>query len=144
MIPKRIPEEEFKYIYSKVPRLCVDIIIQSDHGVILSKRMIPPFKGMWHIPGGTVLNREKLEATAKRVALEELGLDIEINKLLGLIEYPEMDDEKHAVSIAYLITDFSGTPRGSNQGKEVKFFQELPENLIPAQKEFLEEHLEMK
>lgn len=144
MTSKRIPEEEFKYIYSKVPRLCVDIIVQTSEGVILTKREIEPYKGFWHIPGGTVLNGEKLEETAKRVALEELGLEIKINKLLGILEYPEMDDEKHAVSVVYLITDFLGTPRGSYQGEEVKYFKELPENLISTQKEFLEEHLGMK
>ena len=50
-----------------------------------------------------------------------------------------MDDGRHAVGLAYLINNFSGKLRGSNQGKEVNFFKELPDNLIPEQQRFLKE-----
>ena len=51
---KKISTKLFYKIYSLVPRLCVDIIVKDKRGVVLSKRDIPPCKGMWHIPGGTI------------------------------------------------------------------------------------------
>lgn len=71
--PKRLPSKEFKYLYGKVPRLCVDVVIQSKDGVVLSKRDIPPAKGMWHIPGGTVLFGESLEKAAKESPKKKPG-----------------------------------------------------------------------
>jgi len=50
MLYKRLPLEEFMAIYHKVPLAVVDVIINSKDGILLTKRAIPPFKGMWHIP----------------------------------------------------------------------------------------------
>lgn len=144
MKPKKLPKEEFDYIYSKVPRLCVEVIIQTDQGVILTKREITPYKGMWHFPGGTIFKGEKTEDAVKRVALDELGIKVKIKRFLGIVEYLAMDDGKHCVGIAYLIDKFSGKLRGSYQGQEFNFFKKLPPELITEQKRFLTEHLGMK
>ncbi len=47
---KYLPFEEFQEIYSKVPRLCVEVVLRSDEGIMLTKRTINPWKGMWHFP----------------------------------------------------------------------------------------------
>ncbi len=87
--PGWLPEEEFHAIYSRVPRLCVEVVIvTAERGVLLSLRDIPPNIGAWHIPGGTVLFGEPLEAAVRRVARHELGLDVAVGELLGYIEYP--------------------------------------------------------
>ena len=83
---KRLPFEEFKSIYSKVPRLCVDLIVQKDNGIVLIKRAIEPSLGKWHFPGGTVLLGESLEDTIHRIAKEELNIKVSIEKLLGYME----------------------------------------------------------
>ncbi|MFH0805336.1 MAG: NUDIX domain-containing protein, partial [Patescibacteria group bacterium] len=70
MIVKKLPFSEFKSIYSRVPRLCVEIMVKTNNGVLLLKRNIDPEKGKWHLPGGTVLKGERLEDTVKRVAME--------------------------------------------------------------------------
>ena len=77
---KKLPYKTFKAIYSKVPRLCVEVVLLTQGGVILTKRSIPPEQGKWHIPGGTVLKNENLEQAVKRVALEELGVKITVKK----------------------------------------------------------------
>lgn len=143
MKPKRLPEKEFKYIYSKVPRLCVEVIIQTKKGVILSKRDIPPYKGWWHIPGGTVMFGETLEEAVKRIALDELGLNVEIKKMLGVIEYPKLEGN-HAVGVAFSNKIISGNLSGSYQAKEVETFMDIPKKTIPEQKEFLTANLKLK
>jgi len=67
---RKLPLKEFKTIYSKVPRLCVDLVIRNKQGTLLTKRDIPPDLGWWHFPGGTVLIGETLENTVQRVAKE--------------------------------------------------------------------------
>jgi len=91
---RRLSDKEFKEIYSKVPRLTVEVIVKGPQGgVILSLRNISPCKGLWHIPGGTVYLRETLDEAVKRVAQEELGIEVEIEKLLGYIHYPSVFEE---------------------------------------------------
>lgn len=142
--PKRLPNKEFKYIYGKVPRLCVEVVIQSEDGVVLSKRDIPPAKGMWHIPGGTVLFGESLENAVKRIAKEETGLAIKVLKMVSFIEYSPIYALNHSVGLAFLNKVVSGKLKGCFQAKELKFFKTIPENTIPEQEKFLKDYLEMK
>lgn len=132
---------EFEYIYSKVPRLCVEVIVKTREGIVLSKRSIPPWIGKWHIPGGTVLFKETLEDAARRVAKVELGVEVEVQKFLGFLYYPSEEKERGygwSIGAAFLSTIKSGEIRGSEQGEEVKAFKTLPENTVAEQKEFLD------
>lgn len=141
---RKIPFKKFKEIYSKVPRLTVNLIVKTSEGIVLTKREIEPYKGMWHIPGGTVLYGEKVADTAKRVAIEELGVKVEIKKLLGYIEYPSMEKEwgfGWTVGMAFLTKVKSGRLRGGEQGEEIGVFEKIPDNTITEERKFLEENL---
>jgi ADP-ribose pyrophosphatase YjhB (NUDIX family) len=132
--------EEFQSIYSKVTRLCVEVIVKTENGIVLSRRSIEPWKGLWHIPGGTVYMGEDLVDSVKRVALDELGVSVEIDKLLGYITYPSIKSQKDsgwAIGIAFLTHITSGELRGSYQGEEVAEFKDLPENTLQEQKDFI-------
>jgi ADP-ribose pyrophosphatase YjhB (NUDIX family) len=135
-VPKKLPYEEFKKIYSKVPRLCVDLIIKSDEGILLAKREIEPFKDYWHFPGGTVLFGEKVEETIKRVSEEETGLKLKVLKLLGIMEFPIYNKNNHTVSLVYLTKPIDGKLRGCFQAKELKYFKTLPPQTIKEQVDF--------
>ncbi|QQG44259.1 MAG: NUDIX domain-containing protein [Candidatus Roizmanbacteria bacterium] len=139
-IDQPLTEEEFKSIYSKVPRLAVEVIIKTPEGIVLTLRSIEPYKGTWHIPGGTVYYKETINEAIERVAKEELGVEVNIDRLLGYIEYPGEAKERGfgwPIGLAFLCTAKSGTLHGSEQGKTVGIFKELPENMIKEQKEFL-------
>lgn len=142
-LKKPFTYEEFKEIYSKVPRLSVDVIVQSKHGIAFTLRSIQPYKNYWHFPGSTVLYRESAIQTARRVAKDELGVTIGTPKLLGYIEYNE---EPHrgfgrALSLIFLAPHKSGKLKADGDASEVAYFSELPKKLIPPQKQFLKKHL---
>ena len=141
MSVKKLPLEEFKAIYSKVPRLCVDLVIRNKDEILLTLRDIKP-AGRWHLPGGTVLHRESLEDTAKRVAKEELGIDIKIQKLLGAIDfYNDKTGLGHPVSIAFEASPIGNKIKLDSQAKKYKYFKKIPDNSFTEQKEFLEKLL---
>ncbi len=123
-------------IYHKVPRAAVDVVIQTEKGIILTKRSIPPFKGMWHIPGGTVLFKEPIEHAISRIAMEEVGVKVKVIKHLGLEEFFD-DGGRHTITNVFLTQITEGEPRGSEQEKEIGFFKEIPDNCIPEQRDFL-------
>jgi ADP-ribose pyrophosphatase YjhB (NUDIX family) len=145
MKPKKLPQEEFNAIYSRVPRLCVDLVVITDQGVLLSRRNITPYKGMWHTPGGTILKGETLEAAVKRVALEEIGVDVKIEKLLGPMEFlRDGSSERHTVSLAFEVRPLSLDFQSDEQSDKIAFFQSIPQNTIPVQKRFLQQNIELK
>lgn len=138
-MPKQIPLSEFKRIYSQVPRLCVDLVIRNEKGIVVSKRDINPGKGLWHLPGGTLLMGETIEEAAKRIALNETSLNIKVLKQIGVLEFPQEENMfRHAVSIVLLCEIVNGTLKGSFQGEEIDFFSEFPEPAIPEHKQFVE------
>ena len=84
-----LPKDEFDRIFSKVPRLTVEVLITSDdRGVLLALRDVDPCRGTWNLPGGTVRFGEPLVDAVRRVAADELGISVRAGPLVGYIEYP--------------------------------------------------------
>jgi ADP-ribose pyrophosphatase YjhB (NUDIX family) len=141
-----LPKEEFYAIFSKVPRLCVEVVIRdpSGKGILLTKRSIYPRIGEWHFPGGTVLFGETFEEAVKRVALDELGVDVRVGKMLGQITYAQMHKDGYegwAISIPFEAAIVGGELRGSEQGEEFKFWEEVPKPTIADTIPFLRKQL---
>lgn len=137
-----LSKEMFNEIYSKVPRLCVEVLIKTDEGFVLSKRLIPPCVGMWHIPGGTVYFGESLDDAVRRVSLEELGIKINILSVVGVVNYRYIYKEKeHSVAVIFFCElDGYQMFQGSYQAEEIDIFHidNIPEDTILAHKKFLE------
>lgn len=138
-------KEDFESIYSRVPRLCAEVIYHNPQkGVLLTKRAIEPAKGMWHTPGGTVYYKEILKDTVKRVAKQELGIDVVIDKILGVFESQFDNSPRHDVSVAILVKALNETINLNSESSEYAFFKILPGDMIPAQKEFLLKHFNLQ
>ena len=57
-----LPKEEFEHIFSRVPRLTVELVVASDdRGVPLALRDFGPCQGLWHLPGETCLLSASLD-----------------------------------------------------------------------------------
>ena len=136
--------EQFKEIYSKVNRLNIEIVLKTKQGLLLSLRDIEPYKGQWHLPGGTVYFREPIETAVLRVGKQELDLDLQIEKFLGYIEYPivlENNGFDCPIGLSFLcsLVDDKQELSLDEQSSEAKFFEQIPANTISEQKDFLEE-----
>ena len=138
MRPRRwLSEREFAFIFRRVPRLCVDVVIRDRRGVVLTKRDIAPDRGRWNFPGGTVRRGERLIPAVHRFAREEAGLRVKVIRVLGAIEFFGRPASPHIISIAYLCRPAGGRLRGSWQGREVRFFRQLPSDIVPEDRQFL-------
>lgn len=140
-LEKPLTFEEFKSIYSKVNRLNVELVIMHQDGVVLTLRDIQPWKGEWHLPGGTVYYREPIKEAVERIAFEELGIEVEIGECLGYIEYPgiiEHGGVGSPIGIAFKCTPLSTDFKLDEQSSDVGIFNDLPKNTIKDQVNFLE------
>jgi len=115
----------------KIPRLTVDAIILNREmkSIVLIKRKAYPFVGMWALPGGFVEFKEAVEDATIREAKEETGLDIEIEKLVGVYSDPERDPRGHTVAVTFLCRKLGGELIAADDAAEAKEFKikELPE-----------------
>jgi len=110
------------------PSPTVDVIIETCGGIVLIKRKNPPYG--WAIPGGFVDYGESVEHAALREAKEETGLDVSLNKLLGVYSDPARDPRFHTISTVFTATA-EGMPVGLDDAAEAGVFQldSLPETL---------------
>jgi len=113
----------------KFPTLTVDVVILKENSVVLIKRKKDPFKGMWAIPGGFVEWGETVEEAAIREAKEETGLDVEIEKLLGVYSEFGRDPRGHIISVCFLCKEIGGDLGAATDSEEARWFKlsELPE-----------------
>jgi ADP-ribose pyrophosphatase YjhB (NUDIX family) len=138
--PGWLPKAEFDSIYSRVPRLCVEVVIVSpERGVLLSLRDIPPNIGAWHIPGGTVLFGEPLVEAVRRVARDELESDVAVGELLGYIEYPSHYENglDCPVGLAFRANLPGDASPADALPDGCEWFTRLPHGLYEEQRDFL-------
>jgi 8-oxo-dGTP diphosphatase len=112
----------------KTPELTVDIIIElidrADRPLVLIERKYPPHG--WAIPGGFVDVGETVEHAARREALEETCLDVELKVLLGCYSDPARDPRGHTVGLVY-VAHASGTPAAADDAATLAIFD--PHNI---------------
>jgi 8-oxo-dGTP diphosphatase len=133
-----LPQHEFDAIFSRVPRLTVEVVVVSGaRGVLLQLRDAGPCAGLWSLPGGTVRFGEPVVDAVKRVAHDELEMTVDIDEFLGYIEYPSHynNDLDSPVGLAFRVSalDPPDTPRNC------EWFTVLPDNMHDEQRAFLSE-----
>jgi 8-oxo-dGTP diphosphatase len=86
------------------PSVTADVVVFADDGdVLLIRRRNPPFQGQWALPGGFIeTGKETVEECAVREALEETGLEVKLDRLLGVWSRPGRDPRGHTVTCVYL------------------------------------------
>jgi 8-oxo-dGTP diphosphatase len=99
----------------------VDVVVLTMLGgrlhVLLVRRGVAPFEGMWAIPGGFKRPEESLLEAARRELLEETGVDGEdLLRQFGAYGDPDRDPRMNVVTIAYLaaMRDVQGISSGTD------------------------------
>jgi ADP-ribose pyrophosphatase YjhB (NUDIX family) len=146
-LTRPLPQDEFERIFSRVPRLTVELVIASTaRGALLAPRDFGPCKGLWHLPGGTVRFGEPLVEAVKRVAQDELGIAVSVGQLLGYIEYPSHYNNglDSPVGLAFRAhSPIADLPDEHDLGSKCAWFTVLPDNMHEEQKKFLVRHLDI-
>ena len=113
-----------RIIYSD-PKVAVAAIIPMDNGIVLLKRAIEPQIGKWSFPSGYVDRGEKLERALEREVLEECGLVVRVEWLVGV--YSEAGQA--VVLVVYHADVVSGELVAGDETSEARVFaiEKMPE-----------------
>lgn len=124
--------------------MCVDLVIKSSEGLLLVLRDIEPYRGVWHFPGGMVHKDKSIGEAVKRIAKEEIGLDIKVNGLLDYMKFfnePMENFNRHTVSLALSTTVVGDQLKADFQSKELRYFTSLPDKIYPGQEKHIKNNL---
>jgi ADP-ribose pyrophosphatase YjhB (NUDIX family) len=132
-----MPDDLYEIVYNNSIRLCADVLIRTEKGILLSRRNIEPFKGLWHLPGGRVLLYEDPKDAAKRIARKELGFDVEVTGLAGYGNMPSDGTgllervPRHSVSLIFLVDIVGGELKLDFQATEGRWHTLMPNDMHP-------------
>lgn len=139
-----IPRKDYAKILRMVPIPCVDLVIHIGNKFFLHKRTNHPYKGMWWVPGGRVYKGETLEKAALRKAKEETGMEIRIEKMIGVKETifrngPFGIGKGHTINVQYIVRPADGkfNVKLDNQASEYKIFNRIEKNWHPYVKDII-------
>jgi 8-oxo-dGTP diphosphatase len=100
--------------------VAADIIIRYDDGsIVLIKRANEPFKNHWALPGGIMDAEETIQQTEVREAKEETGLDVKLERLIGVYSKPGRDARGRSVSILFEASVLGGVLKADTDAKEI-------------------------
>ncbi len=116
--PLRLVCLDCHFVFYQDPKLVACAVVEMEEKVVLLKRAINPQKGKWVIPGGYVDRGEVVEHAATREVKEECGLEVKIERLLGLYSY----QGRTAVVVVYLAHAVSGRLSARDETLEARLF----------------------
>ena len=99
-----LPEEVFFFISRLTPMVNADLLIKDENGRTLLSWRDDSFAGAgWHVPGGIMRFKEKLEERVQKVAETEIGTVVEFDPVPVTINQVicKHDTRGHFISILY-------------------------------------------
>ncbi len=93
-----------KHVYRRqhvVPSV-VAVIVDDAENVVLTRRAVPPFRGLWVMPGGKIDLGEPIARAVAREVREEVGMEVQVGRLVDVFEHltPGTDND-HFVILYY-------------------------------------------
>jgi ADP-ribose pyrophosphatase YjhB (NUDIX family) len=103
------------------PSPTVDVAVTDGEKILLVKRGGNPFKDRLALPGGFVEYGETVEKAAVREVLEETGVQIRLEAILGVYSDPKRDPRKHVLTTVFIGRPIAGEPVGGDDAKEASW-----------------------
>ncbi len=104
------------------PTPTVDVAITDGKRIVLVRRGHEPYKGSWCLPGGFVEYGETVEESAIREVMEETGMQIELQEILGVYSSPDRDPRKHVLTTVFVAKPIAGEPSGGDDAADAQWF----------------------
>lgn len=128
-VQKRVPAgdhfarlvcDECGRIHYRNPKVVVGCIPVRENRIIMCRRAIEPRLGYWTFPAGFLEIGETASEGAAREALEETGVEVEIQSLLAVLDIPQVGQ----IYMTYRARARAGQPHPTEESSEVVLMRE--------------------
>ena len=121
--------ESCEHVVFLDPKVAAVVLVTCGDKLVLVRRGIDPAMGRWSFPAGFVDRGETVEDAAKREVMEETGLTIGLDGLVGV--YSSHDSP--VVLVVYSATVLGGALRAGHDATDVRLLppDELPDLPFP-------------
>jgi ADP-ribose pyrophosphatase YjhB (NUDIX family) len=118
------------YVAFRNPKVAAGVLVERDGAVLFTRRAHDPGRGLWALPAGYMEWDETTEGAAVREAREETGVDVRIDRLVGI--YSTASSGVVLVIYAAFIT--GGELCVGDECEDVAFFlpDDLPKLAFPS------------
>ncbi len=106
------------YVQYRDPKVATGVVATIEGRILLVRRNHDPALGRWSFPSGYVDAGEVVEAAAVREVREETGVEVRIDRLLGVYSAPGED----VIFVAYAGEVVGGEPAPGDEAFEVALF----------------------
>ena len=106
------------------------VVVDGQGRVLLTRRGIEPFRGLWDLPGGFIRPDEDGAGAARRELAEETGLEIATGEVLAIVPDRYGPGGEPTLNIFYVARVVRGEGRPASDVSELGWF--APDELPPA------------
>lgn len=139
---KGLPEDVFLFVSRLTPMANVDLLIKDENGrTLLSWRDDQFTSAGWHLPGGIIRYKEKMEDRVQKVAVTEIGRAVNYDPApLSFHQgFCHHSSRGHFISFLYkcsLVGDFVPANKGLTRRDPgfLQWHKHCPHNLVKAHK----------
>jgi ADP-ribose pyrophosphatase YjhB (NUDIX family) len=127
--------------YPDSPVVAGAALIHDKGRLLLVKRKNEPSRGLWSAPGGVAELGERIEDAVKREAKEETGMEIQVDRLLTVIDHIIKDNNGrirfHYIIIYFLAHPAGGALKASSDAESAKWIPLDDVKNLPASRTFM-------
>jgi NAD+ diphosphatase len=112
---------------------CACAIVEDGRGrILLARRAVEPFRGLWDIPGGYLEEHEHPLDGLRRELLEETGLTVEPERFVGCFmdTYGDAPDATATLNLVWTVRVVAGEAVAADDVAELRWFS--PDGLPQA------------
>jgi ADP-ribose pyrophosphatase YjhB (NUDIX family) len=124
-VPGRVSCPACGFVAYANPKPCVSgLVVDREGRLLLTRRAIEPYKGLWDAPGGFIEEGEHPHAALRRELFEETGLVVEPGDLVGIWmdTYGDEADAQSTLNLYIEARVVSGEPRAADDVAELGWF----------------------
>lgn len=125
------------FVVFEDPKVAAVVLVTIDESIVLIKRGVEPSMGKWAFPSGYVDRGENVEDGARREVMEETGLEVDLDRLVGLYS----GNGNPVVLAVYAAHVVGGEMKSGHDAEEVALFPlaDLPTLPFPHDAQILKD-----